>query len=138
MSSLATPKLKDFARRLLIYEAAVGTRVGPDGSAAFRVCSKLRGPLAKLIGVEGFRTLMSRALRLAGTEAPWLRVLQIKADGSLAGLGDLEAKNDLRAVTQGEAILAAHLLGLLVTFIGTALTLRLLHEIWPRMDDLKF
>jgi signal transduction histidine kinase len=55
MSSLATPKLKAFARRLLIYEAAVGTRVGPDGSAAFRVCSKLRGPLAKLMGLDGLR-----------------------------------------------------------------------------------
>jgi hypothetical protein len=138
MSSLATPKLKAFARRLLIYEAAVGTRVGPDGSAAFRVCSKLREPLTKLIGVEGFRTLMSRASMLAAAEVPWLRVLQIKADGSLAGLGDLEAKNDLRAVTEGEAILAAQLLGLLVTFIGPPLTLRLLHDIWPKMDDLKF
>jgi hypothetical protein len=81
---------------------------------------------------------MSRALTLTGAEVPWLRALQIQADGSLAGLGDLEAKNELRAVTEGEAVLAAQLLGLLVTFIGPALTLRLLHDIWPKMDDLKF
>ena len=138
MSNSATPKLKAVARRLLLYEAATGTRVGPDGSAAFRVCDKLREPLGKLLGVGGFRTLLSRAQVLAGSEVPWLRELRIKPDGSLAGLGELEAKADLRSVAEGEVALAAQLLGLLVTFIGPALTLRLLHDIWPKMEDVKF
>jgi hypothetical protein len=136
MPTGAAPKLKGFARRLLLYEAATGTRSGPDGSAAFRVCDKLRQPLGKLMGVGGFRTLLSRAQVLAGAEVPWLCALEIQADGSLAGLGELEARYDWRVVAEGEVVLAANLIGLLVTFIGPALTLRLVHDIWPKMEDL--
>jgi hypothetical protein len=138
MSNRATPKLKVFDRRRLAYEAATGTRAGADGSAAFRVCEKLREPLGKLMGVGGFRTLLSRALGLAGEEVPWLLALKFQADGSLAGLGELEARDDWRTVVEGEVVLVAHLLGLLATFIGPALTLRLLHDIWPKMEDVKF
>ena len=34
-------------------------------------------------------------------------------------------------IAEGEAVLVAQLIGLLVTFIGEALTLHLLHEAWP-------
>jgi hypothetical protein len=40
--------------------------------------------------------------------------------------------------THGERVLVAHLLGLLVTFIGPALTRRLLQDIWPKLEDLEF
>jgi hypothetical protein len=138
MPNSATPKRKDFARRLLIYEAATGTRVGANDSAVFRVCEKLRRSLAKLLGAGGFRSLLVRAQVLAGAEVSWLLELQVKADGSLDSVGELEAKLDTRAVTEGEAALVAHLLGLLVTFIGPALTLRLLQNIWPKMENLNF
>jgi len=135
MSNSATLKPKEFARRLLAYEAGSGKPADAKVSPAFRVCEKLRGPLGKLLGVGGFRSLLSRALALAGAEVPWLRALHIKADGSLEGLDELEAKLDSRAVAEGEVVLAAQLLGLLVTFIGAALTQRLLQDIWPTMDD---
>jgi hypothetical protein len=138
MPNSATPKLKGFARRLLAYEAASGEPADAKDSAAFRVCEQLRGPLGKLMGVGGFRALLSRALALAGAEVPWLRALHIKADGSLDGLEELEAKLDSRAVAEGEVVLAAQLLGLLLTFIGPALTLRMLHDIWPKIEDLDF
>ena len=35
-------------------------------------------------------------------------------------------------IAEGEAVLVAQLIGLLVTFIGEALTLHLLHEAWPQ------
>ncbi len=136
MSNSATPKPKEFARRLLAYEAASGKPADAKDSGVFRVCEKLREPLGKLLGVGGFRSLLSRALALAGAEVPWLRALHIKADGSLEGPDELEAKLDSRAVAEGEVALAAQLLGLLVTFIGPALTQRLLQDIWPTMDDL--
>ncbi|MDB6015663.1 MAG: hypothetical protein JWR19_152 [Pedosphaera sp.] len=138
MSNSATPKLKEFARRLLVYEAATGTSAGGGESAAFRVCEKMREPLGKLMGVGGFRMLLSRALTLAGAEIPWLRELQVKADGALGGLDKCEAKLDARATAAGEIVLVAYLLGLLTTFIGPALTLRLLQDIWPKLDDLNF
>ena len=127
-----TPQLKDFSRRLLAYEAAAGKRTGADGPVAFRVCERLREPLCKLIGVGGFRTLFSRALALAGTEVRWLRALHIKSDGSLEGLGELEAKLSEDEIAVGEVALVGQLLGLLVTFIGPALALGLVQEAWPK------
>lgn len=132
MSNSPPAKLREFARRLLAYEAASGKPANAKDSAAFRVCEKLRGPLGKLMGVEGFRALLSRALALAGAEVPWLRALQIKTDGSLEGLDELEAKLDSSAVANGEVVLVGQLLALLVMFIGPALTQGLLHDIWPR------
>ena len=117
---------------------ASGKPAGANASTAFRVCEKLRGPLGKIMGVGGFHSLLARAVRLSGAEAPWLRAVQIAADGSLEDLNRLEAEQDGRAGAAGEAVLVAELLGLLVTFIGSDLTLRLLHEIWPKMEDLNF
>ena len=136
--SSAKSKLKEFAQYLLDNEVASGKPAGEKDSPAFRVCEKLRAPLAKLTGVGGFRCLLSRALALAGEEVPWLRALHVKADGSLEGMEKLAEKLDSRAIADGEVVLVAQLLGLLVTFIGSALTQRLLHDIWPEMDDLDF
>ncbi len=138
MSNSATPKLKEFARRLLAHEAASRKPASAKDSAAFRVCEELRQPLGKLLGVGGFRALLSRALTVAGAEVAWLRALDIKADGCWEGLNELGAKLDSRAIANGEVVLVSQLLGLLVTFIGPALTLGLLHDIWPKMDDLNF
>jgi len=132
------PKLKQFARRLLDCEAAPGDPACTQETAAFRVCEKLHGPLGKLMGGGGFRSLLSRALVLAGAEVSWLRALQIQADGSLEGLNEFEVKLDQPAIAAGEVVLVSQLLGLLVTFIGPALTVSLLRDIWPELDELNF
>lgn len=132
MSVRVTPIPTDFARRLLAYEQASGEVSATKDSAAFRVCEALRGPLGKLIGVDGYRSLLSRAQVLAGAQVPWVLALQIKDDGWLEGLDALEVKLDLRAIAEGEVVLVGQLLALLVIFIGPALTLGLLHDIWPK------
>src|ERR1043166_7359050 len=132
----ATPKLKEFAGRLLAIEASSGNPGDAKNPTVFRVCEKLRGPLGKLTGVRGFRSLLSRALALAGVEVPWLRGMHIRADGCLEGLAELEGELDRSAIGMGEVVLVAHLLELLVTFIGPALTLGLLREIWPKLENL--
>jgi len=138
MPSTTAPKLKQFARRLLDYEAASGKPADVQETPAFRVCGKLRGPLGKLMGVGGFRSLLSRALVLAGAEVPWLRELQIQADGSLEEPKEFEVKLDRPAITEGEVVLVSQLLGLLVTLIGPALTVSLLRDIWPELEELNF
>jgi len=145
MSNHATPTLKALAERLLAYEAAAGTppggkSPGEENSALFRVCDTLRQPLARLLGIAGFRALFSRALALAGREVSWLRALHIKADGTLEGLAELEAKLPADEIARGELALMTRVLELLVTFIGPALTLRLIQEVWPKADfnDLNF
>ena len=130
--------MKGLARRLLAYEAAAGNAAPAGGPVAFRVCEKLRGTLGRNLGTGGLSALMARALALAGAEVPWLRALHLNTDGSVGGLDKLEAKLDARAVAEGEAALVAQLHNLLITFIGPALMLQLLREVWPGMDDLNF
>lgn len=103
-------------------------------SSAFRVCEKLRGPLGKLLGVAGFRSLLSRAQALAATEVPWLTKIEITSDGSWDDLNGLKAKIGAEALAEGEIFLVGQLLGLLVIFIGPALTLQLVHDIWPKWE----
>jgi hypothetical protein len=77
------------------------------------VCDKLRHPFATLVGIAGFSSLLARALTLAKREAPDLGGCEIKSDGSLEGLNGEAA--------QSGAVLIAHLIGLMITFIGESL-----------------
>lgn len=122
---------REFAGKLLAYVAASGAAAEPQDFPGFRVCAALRGPLAKFMGAAGVTALLVRALALASVEIPWLRQLRIQADGTLDGVAEMAGKLDARAIAEGEIALVGHLLGLLVTFIGPALTLSLLHDIWP-------
>jgi hypothetical protein len=57
--------------------------------------------------------------------------MQVTADGSLQVLGETEAQSDKHQAGEGGVILLAQLLELLHTFIGAALTLRLVQDVWP-------
>jgi hypothetical protein len=100
-------------------------------SAAFRVCDKLRKPLSRLAGVAGFRSLLSRALALTHDDARWLKAVHVTADGLLEGLDETQGRRSKDEIAEGEIMLIAHLIALLVTFIGTGLTVRLVQEEWP-------
>jgi hypothetical protein len=126
-----SPQTRGRAHRLLTYEAVTGETSVPTESASLRVYAKLRRPLCALAGVVGFRSLASRALTLARAEAPNLSAVQITMDGNLQGLNELEPQIKKDGAEQGDAILIAQLLGLLCTFIGEALTLRLVRDVWP-------
>jgi hypothetical protein len=119
----ASPKARDLAQRLLSFEATTGGLSNAKTPAALIVCEKLRRPLSSLAGTAGFRSLLGRALTLAKRETSVLETVQVKEDGSLEGLnGDAKQAGD---------VLITHLLGLLETFIGEPLTLRLLNDVWP-------
>ncbi|MEO7725680.1 MAG: hypothetical protein ABIS45_00320 [Burkholderiales bacterium] len=126
-------KLKEFARQLLAYEATAKP-AGAKDAGAFCVCEKLRVPLGRLIGIIGFRSLLARALALAGDDMPLLRALHIKADGTLEGINELQAKLDEGEIGRGEVALVAQLIGLLVTFIGEGLMLGLVQGVWPKVS----
>ncbi len=134
MSNRASPPLKALAEQLLVLEASAVGSVRASNSAAFRVCDKLRGPLSRLMGTLGFRSLLSRARALAGAEVPWLLGLHTRPDGSLEGPAGLEAQLDPSTIAAGETVLVSHLIGLLVTFIGPALTVGLLRDVWPGLE----
>jgi hypothetical protein len=131
--SRATPKLRQVARRLLALEAAAGTTADAQAPAV-RVCDTLRRSLSRLMGVAGFRALLVRALTLAAEEARWLHAVRVTADGSLEGWGDVAGQGARDERAHAGVLLIAQLLGLLVTFIGAALTARLVQEAWPELS----
>ena len=125
--------MRDFAERLIAYEAKGNKSSGTKTLLAFPVGEKLRPYLATLMGNAGFRALLSRALALASEEVPWLRAVQVKADGSLEELDELKTQVDADEFLQGRVVMLAQLLGLLVAFIGEILTLQLVLEVWPKL-----
>ena len=125
--------MQDLARRLLEVEAASGSASDdqPHAHEAARATERLRIALTKFAGPSGFDALLSRALALAKSDVPALQTVKIKPDGSLEGFAE-------RADGDGGIALIAHLLGLLVTFIGPTLTLQLLQDVWPQLDEFNF
>jgi hypothetical protein len=94
-----------------------------------RVYERLRRQLGAPVGVDGFQALASRALALAKFDSPRLSAVQVTANGGLRGLGEVESQTE--ADDDGEAgiILIAQLLGLFLTFLGEATTLRLIEDL---------
>ncbi|GAC1510741.1 MAG: hypothetical protein NVS1B11_17920 [Terriglobales bacterium] len=128
------PPLKtlDLARRILAFEDIAGKASKSREPAAVLVYQKLRAQLCALTGVAGYQAILSRALTLAKAEAPSLKAAQVKEDGYVEGLSDTDPQIDKHA-REGEAILLAQLLGLLLIFIGESLTLRLVREVAPHL-----
>ncbi|MEO5936065.1 MAG: hypothetical protein ABIP81_02525 [Terriglobales bacterium] len=134
MNRPLNPKVHALAQRLLAYEAKAGISSRP---AAARVSEKLSRTLNALVGVAGYRSLLSRALTLGNEEVAWLKVVHVNAVGDLEGFNKVKAQLSQAEVARGEVIFIAQLLGLLITFIGEALTLGLLQNAWPKatFDD---
>ena len=127
--------MRVFAERLLACETSANNRAsGSDLPAIFRVCEKLRINLGGFMGNAGFRALVSRSLVLSDPEVPWLRAARTKPDGSLDGQDEIIATVHARELAQGGVVLVAQLLGMLVALIGEHLTLRLMHEAWPKLS----
>jgi len=135
-----SPKMRDLARYLIAYEADESKTCERVDPAPLRVYEKLRQSLGVFAGVDGFQALAFRALTQAKSEAPGLWAVQLAADGALQGLGenrpqpvefDFQLGSGKDQVNEEGAILIARLLGLLLIFLGQALTLSLLRNAWP-------
>jgi len=127
----AHAKIRDLARQLIASEAAQDRPPGRHGEEAVRVCETLRVLLSRLVGVAGFRSLLSRALALARSQTPALGVVRIGADGALEGFDEVEPAGDPGPAEDRGVVLVAQLLGLLLTLIGPSLTLRVVRDGWP-------
>jgi len=134
-----TPSLRVAAERLLKLEARVREHGVATLPAATRVTERLRRFLSTLLGAAGFRALLSRAVTLAKHEVPELSGVVVDADGSLSGMG-VDPSRDKDELADGEVVIVAHILGLLVTFVGVALMLRLVSDAWPKasLSDIDF
>lgn len=123
--------MSHLAQRLIAEERRATSDSDRGGRAGFRVCEKLRRPLSTFAGAAGYHSLLSRALVLAKAQEPLLKNLRIKTDGTLEHSPEWEAQRESVAAAKAMDALVTQLLGLLITFIGEALTLRLIHDVWP-------
>lgn len=136
---ITLPRMRDLAQRLLTHESAEGNTSEPPGSATFRVYEKLRQRLGELAGTAGFQALASRALALAKSEDPSLGPVRVAPDGKLDGMSAVESaiNTEKDRVHEGGVVLISRLLGLLLIFLGEALTMNLIRDVWPdaALDD---
>jgi hypothetical protein len=138
--SRTASRMGDFAEGLIAYEARANPSSESKRPAALLVFEKLRLHLTTLMGNVGFRALLSRSLALARIEVPGLRAVQVNDDGFFVGMDELGAQAGPKKTAETNIILLTSFLGLLVTFIGENLTLRLMRQIWPNLPlgDLDF
>ena len=122
-------KTRDLARSLVAREADEGTASLHTEPATVRVYERLRRQLGAPVGVDGFQTLASRALALAKSQSPRLSAVQLTANGGLRGLGEVESQTDADEDGEAGINLIAQLLGLFLTFLGEATTLRLIEDL---------
>jgi hypothetical protein len=127
--------MRRFALRIMAHVTSKSSDAA--GQATFQVIDDLRPQVVNLMGVGGFRGLLSRAIAIGGEELRWLRAVHVKSDGSLSGFQDYPslAPGDF---AEGKVVLLAQLLGMLVAMVGVRVTLRLVLDIWPKLslDDL--
>lgn len=125
-------QMRILAGRIATYEAL--SKYNKSQKLGFPVFEKLRIHLEALMGVAGFRALLLRALALAAAESPWLGSVHVKPNGSLEWPDESDNKSsDSGDAFQGGVVLLANLIALLKTFIGELLTLRIVHDIWPKI-----
>ena len=123
--------MRALALRLLALEAT-SSASGAHSHEAVRVCQKLRLAVTRFAGAEGFTSLMRRSLALARAEAPLLKSITLTPDGCPEGIEKLAS--DAHAGSKDAfAAVIAHFLGLLVTFVGEPLMLRLVRDAWPEV-----
>ena len=122
-------KTRELARSLVACEADATTTSLHTEPATVRVYERLRRQLGFPVGVDGFQVLASRALALAKSHSPRLNAVQVTANGGLQGLGEVESQTDSEEDGEAGIILIAQLLGLFLTFLGEATTLRLIEDL---------
>jgi hypothetical protein len=129
-------KTRDLARSLVASEADASTTALQTKPATLRVYEKLRRQLSAPVGGDGFQMLASRALALAKSQSPRLSAVEVTASGELHGLSKVESQKGTGAGEDDEAgvTLIAQLLGLFLTFLGEATTLRLIEDLRLQVD----
>jgi len=127
-------KTRELARSLVASEADAATTPLHTEPATVRAYERLRRQLGAPVGIDGFQALASRALALAKSESPRLSTVQVTPNGGLRGLSEVESQAKTDEDGEAGIILIAQLLGLFLTFLGEATTLRLIEDLRLQVD----
>jgi hypothetical protein len=128
----ASAKIRDLAQRLLQIRARGEERDSENLAVTLAwSCEVLCPRLADLVGREGFRALLSRALALAKREPPLLDGVHVGETGSLIGLDAALAGRERAEVEAVCIAVLGEFLGLLTGLIGVEITRQLVTGAWP-------
>jgi hypothetical protein len=131
MTIRSNASLHPVAVSVLALRAGSGADAVAIAAAAGRAYADLTGVLVTLIGPPGVEALTARASHLALLEYPNEQAVGKNADMPFAHIASwLELQDPAVAADAAAAMLSA-LGGLLVTFVGEPLTMRLLQKAWP-------
>ena len=136
----ATPRMRNFAERLISIGATQAATSASETPAVFSVFEVLRPSMVQVVGVLGFSAVLSRALAMAKTDSAWLRATHVEPDGRWGGLDKLQTTADASDILESSTVLLAEFVGLLVDLIGERLVLQLVRQAMPDVarDDLYF
>jgi hypothetical protein len=134
-----SPQLTAAATRIVDHAFSRKGAPGTPRDAAFLVIAEMRPHLANLMGSAGFRALLLRALAMTMAQHPWLRAVRVNADGSIEGLDQPGATVSPGEFRNANIALLTRSLSLLAVFVGEAMTIRLMRDVWPDtpLADLK-
>ena len=124
---------RDLARWLMAVEMSALPAPAAVQDAAENVCQKLSRRLARVITLPGYSALLARALHLARAEFPILDGVRAgtTADQCLDGLSQWTENVEPSQMREALTAVLAGILGLLDTFIGRDLSVRLIRDVWP-------
>jgi hypothetical protein len=124
---------RELAGWILAYELDLLNGEAAPAVAAERACQRFYERLRPLVTLAGSQAFMSRSLRLAGAEFPFLGSVRAgpSSEECLQGLDAALIDVEAAAATAGFVTVLAHMIGLLVTFIGHDLTMHAIRQAWP-------
>jgi hypothetical protein len=130
------PEVRAVTQRLLERYAdhsAPAARV----EAAERIVQDFAEHLRPLLGSDGFRMLLARALKRAQVEHELLRAVRAEREGEAPLVGLREAAR-ARSAAEVEAALEStvvELLGLIARFLGPDMAVRLVRHCYPEIES---
>ena len=123
---------RGLARKVLARRAGAAVDATAVAAAASRAYNDLAQMLAPVIGDVGVAAMTDRALHLAARHFPWLPARDPgSADTPFTQVVDALRRQDSTEAAAAAAAVLAAILGLLATFIGTPLAVRLVRQAWP-------
>jgi hypothetical protein len=115
--------MRDLAHQLLSAQGARGARA----HNSLWLNEQLRIALVRFAGVDGFASLLRRALALSSATIPALRNAKVGAAGQVEGLEPTFTQDQVLTREAG-VVVTTQLLELLVSFIGESLTRRFVED----------
>lgn len=123
--------LRPIAMSVLKRRAGSGADGAAVAAAAHRAYDDLAAVVAPLIGQVGVDALTARASHLAQQQYSWGQTEPKQDTGPFHHVGLWLERQDPAVATNAAAEVLSTLGDLLVTFIGHALTMRLVQKAWP-------